>query len=57
MRTPVYRRHLLAADFGAAGPAIIEEAESTTVVPPGWSAAMGAAGCLLLRFRAAGDGA
>ena len=57
VRTPVYRRHLLAADFGAAGPAIIEEAESTTVVPPGWSAAMGAAGCLLLRFRAAGDGA
>ena len=55
--TPVYQRHLLAADFSAAGPAIIEEAESTTVVPPGWSAAVSADGCLLLRFTAPGDAA
>ena len=52
VRTPVYQRRLLAADFSAAGPAIIEEAESTTVVPPHWSAAMAADGCLLLRFTA-----
>ena len=52
VRTPVYQRRLLRADFSAAGPAIIEEAESTTVVPPHWSAAMAADGCLLLRFTA-----
>ncbi|GGS88751.1 hydantoinase/oxoprolinase family protein [Nonomuraea spiralis] len=36
-----------------AGPAIVEDAESTIVVPPGWHAAPGAAGAVLLT----GDGA
>ena len=54
--TPVYQRHLLAADFSTLGPAIIEEAESTTVVPPGWSVAAGAGGCLLVRSEAAPGG-
>ena len=55
--TPVYQRHLLAADFSAVGPAIIEEAESTTVVRPGWSVAVGTGGCLLLRAESAPGGA
>ena len=54
--TPVYQRHLLAADFSAVGPAIIEEAESTTVVPPGWSVAVGRGGCLLLGSASAPGG-
>ena len=55
--TPVYQRHRLPANFAAEGPAIIEEAESTTVVPPGWSVARGAGGCLLLRSASAPGGA
>ena len=46
--TPVYRRHQLAKDWRARGPLIIEEAASTTVVLPGWSAQMDVGGCLLL---------
>ncbi|MDE0221649.1 MAG: hydantoinase/oxoprolinase family protein [Spirochaetaceae bacterium] len=57
LSTPVYQRHLLAPDFATEGPAIIEEAESTTVVPPGWSVAGGAGGCLLVRSTSAAGGA
>ena len=57
MPTPVYQRHRLPADFAAEGPAIIEEAESTTVVPPGWSVTRGAGGCLLVRAEPAPGGA
>ena len=46
--TPVYRRERLDKDWSAAGPLIIEEAASTTVVPPGWSAQVAEGGCLLL---------
>ena len=46
--TPVYRRGQLAADWRACGPLIIEEAASTTVVLPGWSARMTDSGCLEL---------
>ena len=49
VQTPVYQRHLLARDFSVAGPVIIEEAESTTVVPPDWSVSREAGGCLLVR--------
>jgi N-methylhydantoinase A len=31
------------------GPALVEEGGSTTVVPPGWTASLDAAGCLILR--------
>jgi N-methylhydantoinase A len=34
--TPVYRRHSPQLTETISGPTIIEEAESTTVVPPGW---------------------
>ena len=47
--TPVYDRYALAAGFGAPGPAIVEEAESTTVVPPGWGLEVDGAGNLVVR--------
>ncbi len=46
--TPVFRRDQLSEEWRADGPAIIEEAASTTVVLPGWTARMAAGGCLLL---------
>ncbi len=46
--TPVYRREQLGEAWTAAGPLIIEEAASTTVVAPGWSAQAAVGGCLLL---------
>jgi N-methylhydantoinase A len=46
--TPVFRREKLLASFKAIGPAIIEEAESTTVVLPGWSLRVDDNGCLVL---------
>ncbi len=35
-RTPVYKRHDLQTDTRITGPAIIEETESTTILPPGF---------------------
>ena len=46
--TPVYRRERLGKAWSADGPLIIEEAASTTVVLPGWSACVAEGGCLLL---------
>lgn len=46
--TPVYRRESLSFSFKANGPAIIEEAESTTIVLPNWSARVDVNGCLVL---------
>jgi len=46
--TPVYRREILSSSFKAIGPAIIEEAESTTIVLPGWSVRVDENGCLAL---------
>lgn len=47
-RTPVYKREQLAARQQVRGPAILEEWTSTTVVPPGWRAAVDRLGDLLL---------
>ncbi len=44
----VYDRYGLKEDFKTDGPAIIEEAESTTVVRPGWSCRAGPAAALIL---------
>lgn len=52
--TPVYRRDVLGAGWQADGPLIIEEAASTTVVLPGWSARVHPSGCLELT-RAGGE--
>ena len=46
--TPVYRRESLSSSFKANGPAIIEEAESTTIVLPNWSVRVDVNGCLVL---------
>ena len=46
--TPIYQRAVLAAGQRVPGPAVIEEVDSTTVVPPGWTAEVHASGCLVL---------
>jgi N-methylhydantoinase A len=45
--TPVYDRKALAAGQTIAGPVIIEERETTTVIPPGWSATIDRVGCII----------
>jgi N-methylhydantoinase A len=47
-QTPVYRRDALAVGWQADGPMIIEEAASTTIVLPNWSAQLHESGCLVL---------
>jgi N-methylhydantoinase A len=47
VETPVYDRKTLAAGQTIAGPAIIEERETTTAVPPGWSATVDQVGCIV----------
>ena len=46
--TPVYVREELPVDAAAAGPAIIEEPSTVTVVPPGWSCRLANFNCLVL---------
>ena len=47
----VYVRELLPPGIMLDGPALIEESGSSTVVPPGWSAALEPSGCLVLRQK------
>ena len=47
--TPVLDRYALGEGFRASGPAIVEEAESTTVVPPGWGLDIDDTGNLIVR--------
>jgi N-methylhydantoinase A len=47
LRYAVYARAVLAADQEIAGPAIIEERETTTVILPGWSARIDRTGCII----------
>jgi N-methylhydantoinase A len=49
LRVPVYDRSTLAADQSVKGPAIIEERETTTVIPPDWTATVDAIGCIFAR--------
>ncbi len=46
---PVFDRYALPAAFTETGPLIVEEVESTTVVPPGWSLSSTETGELLAR--------
>lgn len=56
--TPVFRRSALRTGQRVEGPAIIEEAESTTVLPPGTTAALSDAGNLVIDILGgAGHGA
>jgi N-methylhydantoinase A len=48
----VYDRQALAADQRVAGPALIEERETTTVILPGWTARMDETGCILAELVA-----
>jgi N-methylhydantoinase A len=50
--TPILDRRALAIGQRIAGPAIIEQMDTTTVVPPGWSAEADAQGNLLLERAA-----
>ena len=45
----IFDRGRLPVGRAVAGPALIEEAGSTSVVPPGWNAELNAIGCLVLR--------
>jgi N-methylhydantoinase A len=47
--TPVFQREGLLKDDVVKGPAIVEEYDSTVVVPPRWMCEAGNAGCLILR--------
>ena len=47
--TPLYERGRLPADAVVPGPAILEQPDTTTVIPPGWTATVEPSGNLLLR--------
>ena len=47
--TPVYARARLALGAGLPGPAIVEQADTTTVVPPGWAVLVEESGNLRIR--------
>jgi len=55
IETPVLRREQLTSGWRARGPLIVEEAASTTVLRPGWTAQLAADGCLLLTREGARD--
>jgi len=46
-QTPVHPRSALAVGQKLEGPAIIEERETTTVIPPGWVAVIDSFGCIV----------
>ena len=46
---PVLARDDLSAEAAVAGPAILEDEDATTIVPPGWTVSPEAAGSLRLR--------
>jgi N-methylhydantoinase A len=48
LTTPILEREQLGRGFRTEGPAIVEQADSTTVVPPGWRAEVDRYGNLLL---------
>jgi N-methylhydantoinase A len=52
--TPIYRRDDLPAGFTAAGPLIVEEISSTTVVHPGQRLEVGATGVMTIELSAIG---
>lgn len=49
---PIYERERLDAGDHIAGPAIIEQMDTTTVLPPGAAAEVDAGGCLIIRIAA-----
>jgi N-methylhydantoinase A len=51
LTVPVYERGRLPGGVVVAGPAIVEEMGATTIVPPGWTGAVGGWGELVLQRR------
>ncbi|MDH4107697.1 MAG: hydantoinase B/oxoprolinase family protein [Gammaproteobacteria bacterium] len=51
-RVPVYRRDALGSGSVIAGPAIVAEANATTVIDPGWRGSVNGCGHLLLERKA-----
>jgi N-methylhydantoinase A len=49
VESPVYDRYTFGAGTVVAGPAVVEELDSTTIVHPGWRAEVDAYGNLLVR--------
>ena len=49
---PVFERRALVAGQSFAGPAIVEERETTIVIPPGWRADVDQAGCVVASVTA-----
>jgi N-methylhydantoinase A len=47
----VYDRDALTEGFSFAGPAIVQQSDTTTLVEPGWSGIVDAAGNLILTLR------
>jgi N-methylhydantoinase A len=50
----VVSRAALSADEMLAGPAIINQMDTTTLIPPGWQASIAPSGALILRHADAG---
>ena len=55
-RTPVYERDRLDPGAALAGPAIIEQFDATTAIPPGWHATVDGFRNLVLTKRGRNDG-
>lgn len=49
IETDIFLRNRLKSGNQITGPAIIEQSDSTTVVPPGWTAMCDTSGCLILK--------
>jgi N-methylhydantoinase A len=49
----VYDRAAMGEGFAFSGPAIVEQADTTTLVEPGWTGTVDAAGNLLLAWQGA----
>ena len=51
VETTIYDRDTLQANFEFSGPAIVEEAGGTSIVPPGWSVSVRANGALVCQSK------
>jgi N-methylhydantoinase A/oxoprolinase/acetone carboxylase beta subunit len=49
LETAIHPRHALAPGVRLEGPAVVEQADTTTVVPPGWAGQADRFGNLVLR--------
>jgi N-methylhydantoinase A len=52
VETPIYNREMLAAGATLVGPAVVTQLDTTTIIPPGWTASVHPSAALLLRRNA-----